>query len=54
MSEYKNTAALTAKAAQLYEALEELSGWQKQDVVYILNTFVELEMRRAVRLKAKP
>jgi hypothetical protein len=41
-----NAKKLAEQAMAFYEALEALDCFQKQDVVAILNTFVELEVRR--------
>ena len=40
---------LSRKAAELYEAIESLDCFKKQDVVAILVTMVELDVRRHVR-----
>lgn len=48
MSESQKTKQLSDRAAKFYEAMEDLDIFQKRDVVAILSTFVELELRRNV------
>ncbi len=49
----ENTKKLSEQAGLFYEAMNSLDCFQKQEVVAILNTFVELEVRRYMRKKQK-
>ena len=44
-----STKKMTEHAGIFYEALEGLDCFQKQEVVVILSTLVELEVRRFMR-----
>jgi hypothetical protein len=46
---------LSARALTLYDLLKDLDVFRKQDVVVLLNAFVELELRRHMAtLQKKP
>lgn len=53
MSEYKDAKQLSEIALNLYEKIDNLSFYQKADVVAILNNLLALEERRLTR-QVKP
>ena len=43
-----DTKEASMRALKLYESMERLDCWEKRDAVAVLNTLVELDVRRSV------